>query len=199
MSRKKYFNEAAETWDRRFITPELTAFLEKFVPTFGIKPGQKVLDVGTGAGVLIPFLIQAVGSSGWITAIDRSEKMLEICRRKYSHLQNVAVRLQDVEELDLPSGSFDFVICFGLFPHLENRERALHQISRVLRSGGRLVIAHALSSDEIRSHHHKASSAVSQDILPKKPEMIWLLKSTGFTEIHIEDDPGHYLCVSTKP
>jgi len=199
MSRRRYFDEAAETWDRRFITPELTAFLEKFVTTFGIKPGQRVLDVGTGTGVLIPFLIQAVGPSGWVTAIDNSEKMLEICRERYAHVRNVTVKLQDVEELDLPSRSLDFVICFGLFPHLENRERALRQISRVLRSGGRLVIAHALSSDEIRAHHHEASSAVSQDVLPKKPEMTRLLKGIGFTEIHIEDEPGHYLCISTKP
>jgi len=155
--------------------------------------------VGTGTGVLIPFLIQAVGPSGWVTAIDNSEKMLEICRERYAHVRNVTVKLQDVEELDLPSRSLDYVICFGLFPHLENRERALRQISRVLRSGGRLVIAHALSSDEIRAHHHEASSAVSQDVLPKKPEMTRLLKGIGFTEIHIEDEPGHYLCISTKP
>lgn len=199
MGRREYFDQAAGTWDRRFTTLELKAFLEKFVPTFGIKPGQKVLDVGTGTGVLIPFLIEAVGPSGFVTAIDNSEKMLDICRKKYSHLRNVTIRLQDVEELDLPSGFFDCVVCFGLFPHLENRERALCQISRVLRRGGRLVIAHALSSDEIRAHHNKASSAVSQDILPKKPEMIRLLKGTGFAEIHVEDEPGQYLCVSAKP
>jgi demethylmenaquinone methyltransferase/2-methoxy-6-polyprenyl-1,4-benzoquinol methylase len=160
MNRKEYFNEAAETWDRRFVTTELTAFLENLVPTFNIKPGQKVLDVGTGTGVLIPFLIQAVGPSGRITAIDNSERMLEICRRKYSHFHNITIRLQDAEKLDLPSGSFDFVTCFGLFPHLEDKERALHEMSRVLRNGGKLVIAHSLSSEEIKAHH-RTSSAVS--------------------------------------
>jgi ubiquinone/menaquinone biosynthesis C-methylase UbiE len=195
--RRQYFDEAAATWDKS-IPSGLTGFLDRFVPTFAIASGQKVLDVGTGTGILIPFLIEAVGPWGWVTAIDNSEKMLEVCRRKYSQLRNLTIQLQDVEELDLPSNSFDIVTCFGVFPHIENRRGALHQIGRVLRGGGRLVIAHALSSDEIRTHHHGAPSAVSQDVLPNRLEMTLLLRDSGFSQIHIEDEPGHYLCTSNK-
>ena len=78
MSRKAYFNEAANTWDEKYYTPELASFLEKIVPKFGLSSGQSILDVGTGTGILIPYLVQAVGRSGSITAIDYAEEMVHL-------------------------------------------------------------------------------------------------------------------------
>ena len=144
MSRKTYFNEVAETWDKRHCSPQLASFLGKLVSQFGLKSGQNVLDVGTGTGVLIPHLIQAIGPSGSVTAIDYAEKMVRICRSKYSHIKNVTIQLQNVEELDIPTESFDAITCFGLFPHLENKPKALSNMYLVLKPGGKLIIGHAL-------------------------------------------------------
>lgn len=198
MSRKAYFNEVAKAWDEQFCTPKLASFLEKLVPMFLLKPGLNVLDIGTGTGVLIPYIIQAVGQSGSVTAIDYSEKMVQICREKHSHLKNVVVKLQDIEEDDIPPESFDAVTCFGLFPHLDKRERALRTMNRALRPGGILIIAHALSSKEIKEHHNRSSPSVANDILPEEADMIKLLRRTGFTKIRIKDEPGYYLCMSKK-
>jgi ubiquinone/menaquinone biosynthesis C-methylase UbiE len=197
MSRKAYFNQAAETWDQENYKPKLESFLEELVPTFGLRFGQRVLDLGTGTGVLIPFLIKAVGSSGSVTAIDYAERMVQICSAKYSHFKNVKVILQDVEELDLPREYFDTITCFGLFPHLENKEKALNNMNYALKLGGKLIIAHALSSDEIKEHHKKASP-VAQDQLPKETVVKRLLKRAGFSKVHITDKPGLYLCLATK-
>jgi ubiquinone/menaquinone biosynthesis C-methylase UbiE len=198
MSRKTYFNEVAKTWDERFCTLQLAFFLRKFVPQFGLEPGQNILDVGTGTGVLIPYLIQAVGPSGSVTAIDYAEKMVQICRSKHEHLKNVIVKLQDVEEDNLPSESFDAVTCFGLFPHLDKKDKALRNMNRALKPGGILVIAHALSSEEIKAHHANAASSVMNDTLPAEVEMKQLLERTGFAEIHIKDEQGCYFCISTR-
>lgn len=198
MSRKTYFNEQANTWDKRFHTPKLSSFLEKLVTQFGLEPGQNILDVGTGTGVLIPYLIREVGPAGSVTAIDYSENMIQICKTKHSHLKNVSVRLQDIEDDAFPTESFDAVICFGLFPHLENKEKALQNINHTLKPSGKLVIAHALSSEELKAHHNNASSAVVHDVLPEKAEMKQLLEQTGFTGISIKDEPGCYLCLARK-
>ena len=197
MSRKAYFNQAAESWDQEYYTPKLETFLEKLVPMFSLRFGQRTLDLGTGTGVLIPFLIKAVGPSGSVTAIDYSERMVQICRAKYSHLKNVRVILQDAEELDLPREYFDVITCFGIFPHLEDKEKALHNMNYVLKLRGKLIIAHALSSDEIQQHH-KRTPPVAQDRLPEETVMKRLLKRAGFSKIHITDEPSLYLCLATK-
>jgi ubiquinone/menaquinone biosynthesis C-methylase UbiE len=198
MSRQEFFNDAAVTWDQRYCNKHLTGFLSQLVPVFNLKRGQRILDVGTGTGILIPFLLKAVGPTGHVTAVDYAEKMAEICKSKYGHLPNVDVAVQQVEKLDFPSELFDAVTCFGLFPHLENKEAALRQLNRVLKPGGKLIIAHALSSAEIKTHHRNAP-VVAHDMLPNEQEMRRLLRPAGFTEIRITDKPGCYVCLSTKP
>ena len=198
MSRQKYFNQLADSWDKRFLTEALSTFLEQIVPTFGLLPGQKILDVGTGTGILIPFLLKAVGPTGQVSAIDYAEKMVKICKAKYAHLPNVTFTVQQVETLDFPSQTFDAVTCFGLFPHLENKEKALRQLNRILKTNGKLIIAHALSSREIKAHHHNASSVVAKDILPTAAMMKKLLKQAGFEKINIIDKPGQYFNLSIK-
>jgi ubiquinone/menaquinone biosynthesis C-methylase UbiE len=198
VSRRDFFNEAAGAWDEKYGTPELERFLEELVPCFGLKPGQRILDAGTGTGVLIPYLVQAVGSSGSITAIDYAEEMVKICGSKYGHLQNVTIENQNVETLNYPPNFFNAVTCFGLFPHIEDRERALSQFNQVLKGGGRLIIAHALSSAEIKACHRDATLAVANDTLPREEEMRKLLSDTGFVHVCIRDEPGCYFCTSTK-
>ena len=198
MSAKEYFNKAAKTWDEMFYTPSLSSFLENLVPQFGIDTEQTVLDMGTGTGVLIPYLIQAVGPSGSITAIDYSEKMVQICKSKHSHLKNVSITVGNIEEDVFPAESFDVVTCFGVFPHLENKQKALQNINNLLKPGGKLVIAHALGSEELNAHHKKVSKQVAHVMLPKKTEMTKLLEQAGFSGVSIKDEPGCYLCLAHK-
>jgi ubiquinone/menaquinone biosynthesis C-methylase UbiE len=197
MSRQEFFNDAAATWDQRFQSRELTEFLSQLVSTFNLKTGQKILDVGTGTGILVPFLLEAVGPAGHVTAVDYAEKMVGVCKSKYAHLSNVSFEVQRVEKLDFPSASFDAVTCFGLFPHLENKAAALRQLNRVLKPGGKLIIAHALSSAEIEMHHRNAP-VVAHDTLPDEWEMRRLLRQAGFAVVYISDSPGRYVCLSTK-
>jgi demethylmenaquinone methyltransferase/2-methoxy-6-polyprenyl-1,4-benzoquinol methylase len=199
MSEKKlFFNNLAENWDSRFCSPELKKFLKKFVPMFGLRSGHKVLDVGAGTGVLIPYLNKEIGITGQIVAIDYAKKMIEVCKSKYEQLSNVKFSVSNIEEIDYNSGSFDFVICFGVFPHIENKYQALSQINRVLKRQGKLIIAHAFSSEEIQKHHQSSSSIIAQDHLPDEDKMRKLLAQTGFHRISITDRPGCYICSSAK-
>ena len=198
MNAKDYFNKAASTWDEKFLTPRLASFLEKLVPQFGLESGQQVLDVGTGTGVLIPYLVKELGPQGSVTAIDFSENMLQECKTKHQHLQNVTVRLGNIEEAQFPKETFDAIICFGVFPHLQNKQKVLQNIHSILKPEGKLVIAHSLSSEELKHHHQKVSKQVAHDLIPKMDDMKKLLKASGFKKISIQDEPGCYLCVARK-
>jgi ubiquinone/menaquinone biosynthesis C-methylase UbiE len=198
MNAKDYFDNAASTWDEKFLTPRLASFLERLVPQFGLESGQTVLDVGTGTGVLIPYLVKELGPEGSVTAIDFSENMVQICKTKHGHLKNVNVKLGNIEEEEFPPKTFDAVVCFGIFPHLKNKQKVLQKINSVLKPEGKLVIAHALSSEELKHHHNNVSKQVAHDLIPKMDDMKNLLKISGFTKTSIEDKPGIYLCMCNK-
>jgi ubiquinone/menaquinone biosynthesis C-methylase UbiE len=199
MSAKDYFDNAADTWGDRFCTPRLLSILEKLVPQFGLKAGQTILDVGTGTGVLIQYLLKIVGPSGSVTAIDFSEKMIQICKTKHSHIKNVNTKVGNIEDTAFPPESFNAVICFGVFPHIDNKEKALQNINSMLKPCGKLVISHAFSNEELKAHHKKVSEHVMHAALPEKTEMRQLLERTGFVKISITDEPGCYLCIARKP
>lgn len=199
MNTKDYFDALADTWDDRFGTSRLLSFLDELVPQFDLKSGQKVLDIGTGTGVLIPYLIEAVGPSGAVTAIDSSEKMIQKCKTKHSQLRNVNIKIGNIEEEAFPPEFFDAVICFGVFPHINRKEKALRNISSMLKPSGKLIIAHALSREELETHHKKISKFVVHSAMPKKNKMKQLLGQKGFVRIRISNDPGCYLCISYKP
>lgn len=103
--------------------------------------------------MVIPFLLKAVGSTAHVTAIDYAEKIVELYRAKNPRFLNVSVSVQRAENLQFNSESFDAITCFGL---LENKETALSQMNHVLKPGGRLIIARALSSTEIKAQHYNA-------------------------------------------
>jgi ubiquinone/menaquinone biosynthesis C-methylase UbiE len=198
VNRHTFFNQAAKNWDNQYCTTDLIGFLEKAVPTFNLKQGQKILDIGTGTGILIPFLLKTIGSTGNVTAIDYAEKMVELCKAKYGQYPNVNVMVGNVENLQFSSETFDVITCFGLFPHLENKNKALCEMNRVLKHHGRLIIAHALGSAEITRHHQNASPVVAHDVLPSAESMCKLLRDAKFGNIQITDTPHSYLCLSTK-
>ena len=197
IKRQTFFNQVAESWDKEYDNSKLHAFLEQFVPSFGLSAGQHILDVGTGTGILIPFLHRVVGSEGHITAIDYAQKMVDICKIKYSNLPNVSIMVVNAEHLQFLNNSFDAVICFGVFPHLDNKKIALNQFHRVLKSKGKLIIAHALGRAEVR-YHHQNTPAVAKDVLPNEKIIQKMLVKAGFTGIQIGDKQGSYLCTSTK-
>jgi ubiquinone/menaquinone biosynthesis C-methylase UbiE len=124
--------------------------------------------------------------------------MVQKCKTKYSHFKNVYIDVGNIEDASYPTESFDAVICFGVFPHLENKEKALQNINRMLKLSGKLIIAHALSSEELKNHHQKVSKLVAHATMPKKTEMKQQLEQTGFIGAHIKDEPGSYLCVACK-
>jgi ubiquinone/menaquinone biosynthesis C-methylase UbiE len=197
MDRKTFFNEMASGWDKRFYTDELKEHLKSIVSSFNLIKGSRLLDVGSGTGGLIPYLLDAAGPDGTIHAVDFAEEMIHAGKEKFKEQTKVVFHAASVESMPFVDEFFDYVICFGAFPHFEDKAVALREMKRVLKSQGSLLIAHALSSDEIKDHHRKAEP-VKYDCLPDEPEMRLLIHKAGLSIIRIIDQKGMYLCEALK-
>jgi ubiquinone/menaquinone biosynthesis C-methylase UbiE len=195
-SKRDFFDNEACRWDERFHREDEHQIWQ-LVENFDLKPGEKVLDVGTGNGVLIPFLLAKIGDEGDILALDFSWKMIceaaEIRERKDVYLVNASV-----EALPLKSKTFDCITCVATFPHVCHKEVALKEMSRVLKRGGRLFIAHLMGKNELAEHHRSAGGAVMHDILPADGKMVAMMEKAGFKDIRIEDQPDLYLAAAKK-
>lgn len=194
-ARRAFFDAHAHGWEERSYPADVRGPLEVLVDCFGIEPGEKILDVGCGEGVLVPYLLDRLGPSGFVVELDNSLEMLKGAARKSA--RQIQCVWAGVETLPLVDADFDRVICFASFPHFANPVKALKQIHRVLKSAGTLVIAHLLSRDEIARHHAK-STVVLGDELPEEAAMRELMTQTGFCVRRLEDRPGRYLLIATK-
>lgn len=163
ITQREFFNSMAEKWDT--VCRHDKNKIEYILDLLNIKNGSKILDVGTGTGILIPFLSERVGEEGKIIAIDVSKKMLEVAQRKYSY-RNATFVCGDVLEADLPKEFFDSVICYSVFPHFDDKQMAISVISKCLKRDGKFVICHSQSREAINNLHRTASEAVAEDNLP---------------------------------
>lgn len=195
MTQKEFFNSMADKWDD--ICQHDTDKIKRILNLLNIQNGAKVLDVGTGTGILLPFLTEQVGDRGKITAIDVSDKMLQVAQQKYKY-DNVTFVCGDVLEDHLPNESFDCVICYSVFPHFPDKQAAISAIAKYLKVGGKLAIGHSQSRDAINRLHKNASEAVAEDILPAIDVIKHYFESSGLqTSIEI-DNKEMFLIVGCK-
>lgn len=195
-SKVEFFNSHAESWDR--ISPAPTAErLKEVIALAGFTPFSSVLDVGCGTGVLVPQLLDALHERGRLYAIDPAQEMLRVLEHKYSD-ERLETRCEKLEDSSIPDSSLDTIICFSCFPHVSDKEKALKNSRRMLQNGGRFVIAHVSSCDEINAFHADCSDPVRHDVLPNEIEMRRLMQKAELQVIHFRDEPGRYEMVAQK-
>lgn len=116
-------------------------------------PGEKILDVGCGDG----FYTERIARKGAeATGIDIHKKAIMRARNRASGRKLYFMEM-NAEELDFPENYFDKVISFCVIEHLQNDEKTLQQIARLLRPGGRLFLsADSLSCPEIRAEEKES-------------------------------------------
>ena len=102
-----------------------------------IAPGDRVLECACGTGLLS----RAIAERGaHLTATDFSEKMLEKARKNCAAFPGITFSRADIEALDFPDGSFDTVVAGNVIHLLDDPMKALAEMDRVCRSGGKLIL-----------------------------------------------------------
>lgn len=103
-------------------------------------PGERVLEIGSGAGGDLALLAERVGESGRVIGVDVSPHMVAEARERLRGLGQVEVHVGDIRALPVPDGSVDAVRIDRVLVHVSDLEAAFREVARVLRPGGRFVI-----------------------------------------------------------
>ena len=133
-------SEAFDRFSERFSTP----LARRLLDAAQVGPADRVLDVGTGTGVVALLAAARVAPEARVVGIDISEEMLATAREKAARLpqaDRIELRRVDVQGLDLADASFDAVVSLFAIQHLPDPAAAFTQMHRVLRPGGRLAVA----------------------------------------------------------
>lgn len=186
--------QARKDWAAKAYGPRERKKLDRLFDTTGPLTGLKLLEPGCGTGRLTELLALEVGPLGHVVAVDISPCMIAQARLKLSGWDNVEIDLGPVEEKTGFIHYFDMVICHQVFPHFEDRANALIKIGTMLKPGGRIIICHFISSDEINEVHRKADPAVEHDLMPPPQTMQRMMEQCGFIiENWLDDSEGYLL------
>jgi SAM-dependent methyltransferase len=132
--------DLAENYERYFgpviPTPLAGELLEVAAP----RPGERVLDVACGTGIVARLASQRVGSRGTVSGVDINAGMLAVARRLAPAGRSIEWHEAPAEELPLPDGSVDVVLCQLGLMFVADKEAALREMRRVLAPDGRVAI-----------------------------------------------------------
>lgn len=123
-----------------------------FFDLAGIKKGEKVLDLGSGSGMDSFIASLETGPDGSVTGIDMTEEQCEKAERLSKNefdLKNISFKKGDIASPDFDDDTFDLVISNGVINLAHDKKQVFSEIARVLKAGGRMVIADIVSEQQM--------------------------------------------------
>ena len=188
---KEFFDKYASSWDDEMIRDD--NIIANILNVAQVKKGDSILDVATGTGVLIPDYLKREVSL--ITGIDISDEMIKIAKSKFDKYENVHFVVGDGEEYDFKDETFDHIIIYNAFPHFNNPEKLLQNLTRFLNNNGTFVIAHGMSKEDINNHHKGAAKHISNMLIPAKELAKFL---SNYLNVKMVIDSDYYLVMGRK-
>ncbi len=182
------FNLVAAKYDN----PSLRFFsfcADKMVDYAKIKPGNKVLDIATGTGVVAMAAAQYLGNDGRVQAVDLSENMIKQAQSKLKHagIDNIDFHVMDAEKLEFKSNDFDVITCsYGLF-FMPDMSAALKSWLRVLKPGGKIIFSSFAASAFQPLSDIFITNLAEYDIVPPTPRWLQLAEEDQCKQILLDN------------
>jgi SAM-dependent methyltransferase len=155
-----------------------------------LKPGETVLDLGSGGGIDVLLSAKRVGPTGKAYGLDMTDDMLALARenQRQADVENVEFLKGEIENIPLPDNSVDVVISNCVINLSADKDRVLRETFRVLKPGGRFAVSDVVVRgdvpDEVRKSMLLWAGCIAGAL--EEQEYISKLAAAGFTGISVE-------------
>jgi ubiquinone/menaquinone biosynthesis C-methylase UbiE len=139
MTTLQFDAERARRLEKSYSTADVRAQRVETLRLLALKAGEAVIDVGSGPGFLCEEMADQVGPSGSVLGTDISQDLLDLAAVRNRRPWLIYARA-DAVALDVPDQSFDVAVCTQVLEYVPDVSRALREMHRVLRIGGRILV-----------------------------------------------------------
>ena len=141
ISHRRFTGTAAKNYQRHFVPAIATPVSTGLLDVAALQPGERVLDVACGTGVITRLAAERVGSTGSVTGIDLAADMIEVATATPAPASPpIEWRVGDATLLPFGDEQFDVVLCQMGLMFMEDPSKATAEMRRVLAPGGRVVV-----------------------------------------------------------
>jgi arsenite methyltransferase len=182
-------DEASRRLEQAYSTDALVAQRRAVLDLLVLRPGDRVLDVGVGPGLLAADMAREVGLDGRVCGIDSSDSMIALASRRATAEGSAPVELRRADAVALPyaDATFDVGVSTQVLEYVEDVPAAVAELWRVLRPGGRVLVLDTdwdsvvwHSHDRIRTERvlHAWEQHLADPYLPRR--LLGHLERAGF-------------------
>jgi ubiquinone/menaquinone biosynthesis C-methylase UbiE len=191
---KAYGGSAPENYQRYFVPAIGGPFAEDLIVEAALRPGERVLDVACGTGVVARLAAARVGRGGTVAALDLNPAMLSVARSVPSTGAAIHWYETSAESIPLPDDSFDLVLCQLGLQFVADKSAALREMRRVLAPGGRVLVTTPPPNaffdvlDEAMTRHvgSEAGAFVRMVFSLNDPAIVdRLFRDAGFADVNV--------------
>lgn len=192
---KAYGLNVPENYERFFVPVIAEPVAKDLIREASLRPGERVLDVACGTGIIARLALQQVGNSGTVAGLDINPGILAVAR-SISKDMSIEWYEANAESMPLPDESFDVVLSQLGLQFIEDKPAALREMYRVLEPGGRLTLnvagqagrAMAILAEAMEIHISSEAGGFVRQVfsLHDPAELQKLMDSAGFREIDIQ-------------
>jgi arsenite methyltransferase len=136
----KFDEEMSRKVEAIYRTPDVVAQRERILQALALTADERVLDIGSGPGLLAYDMAVAVGPKGRVCGVDISRAMVAMAEKRCSEQPWAEFRIAGATELPYPDDDFDAAVSTQVYEYVRDVPAALAELHRVLRPGGRTVI-----------------------------------------------------------
>ena len=133
-----------EDWAKRLIdiysTPDIAKQREIVISTLNLKPNDRILDIGSGPGLLIEDMAKEIDQRGSICGIEISAPFIALSQKRCAHIPQVEFREGDATSIPYNNEEFDVAVSTQVYEYIDDIDACINELFRILKPGGRATI-----------------------------------------------------------